>query len=293
MSNELTIFTEGLPSYLKELGVDETTKALMGGAGSTKRISIKGGVWRMMVGGKEIAKNEDRAIDVVIIAAAEKPHRAYYDQQYVEGGKATAPLCYSINGETPAVKSAQPQARRCIDCAHNVKGSGQGTSRACRYNQPIAVVMADNIDGDVYQMTLPGASVFGDGESGKWPLKAYANILGNNGVRITAVVTEMRFDTDSATPKVTFKPKRVLNATEYEIVSKQAGTPEAKRVLTMTVAEIDQIKTAIGLPSTSVSVEDTTEEDPKQIEEPVKKTQKKEEVPEKKSIDAIMEEWDD
>ena len=59
MSNELAVLEGKLPAYLKSIDLDDTTKALMGGGsgGESKRISIKGGVWRMLVNGKEIAQN--------------------------------------------------------------------------------------------------------------------------------------------------------------------------------------------------------------------------------------------
>ena len=289
MSTELAIFKNGLPDYLKNIEQDETTKALMGGSGGgMKRISIKGGVWRMVVSGKELAKNEDRSLNVVVVSAADKVMRSYYESQYVEGMEHKGPVCWSINEQTPDPKSSNPQATRCIDCAKNIKGSGQGTSRACRYSQRIAVVLANEIDtGDIYQMTLPASSIFGDGEPGKWPLKAYANMLYNNKVPITAVITEMRFDTDSATPKITFKPAGVLTEAQHTRVIELAVTPAAKRAITMTVAEIDQVKAAVGL-STPTEANEPMEEEPK------KKGGKKEDtVIEKKDMGAIMEAWDD
>lgn len=85
MSNELAMLDTGLPSYLKELELDDVTKSLMGGgSGGIKRISIKGGVWRMMVNGKEIAKNEERSMNVVIVNAAPKVSRTFYLKQYSE-----------------------------------------------------------------------------------------------------------------------------------------------------------------------------------------------------------------
>lgn len=289
MSNELSIFKDGLPSYLKNIELDETTKALAGsGGGGMKRISIKGGVWRMVVGGKEIAKNEERSLSVVVVSAADKVMRSYYEAQYVEGGDPVAPVCWSINEATPDPKSSKPQAARCIDCAKNIKGSGQGNSRACRYSQRVAVVLANEIEtGDIYQMSLPAASIFGDGEPGKWPLKAYANMLYNNKVPITALITEMRFDTDSATPKITFKPAGVLTEAQHARVIELASTPAVKRAITMTVAEIDQVKAAVGL-SAPAEVVEPVEEEPK------KKGAKKEDAPaEKKDIGSIIEEWDD
>ena len=70
--SEITLFSKGgnaLPAHLRNLELDETTKSLMGGGSGGKRISIRGGVFRMMVDGKEIAQNEDRAMNIVIVAA--------------------------------------------------------------------------------------------------------------------------------------------------------------------------------------------------------------------------------
>jgi len=153
----------GLPSYLKELELDDVTKSLMGGGGGgMKRISIKGGVWRMMGNGKEIAKNEDRSMNVVIVNAAPKVSRTFYMGTYKEG-EVSSPDCWSADGDLPDAKAQNPQAKRCVDCPQNVKGSGQGDSRACRFSQRLAVVLANDIKGDVFQLTLPGQSIFGEG----------------------------------------------------------------------------------------------------------------------------------
>jgi hypothetical protein len=262
-----------------------------GGGGESKRISIKGGVWRMMVNGKEIAKNEERAMNVVIVAAAEKVSRTFYAKQYTEGGDITAPDCWSADGEMPDAKAQNPQAKRCIDCSQNVKGSGQGDSRACRYSQRLAVVLANDLKGDVFQLTLPAASIFGAGEPGKWPLQTYAKMIGSKGVPITAVVTEMRFDTNSATPKLTFKPIKVLEPHEHEAVINQGKTTSAQRAITMTVAEADGVKVAAAETPKLTKAEAVVAE---VVEEPVKRTAKKEEAPaEKKDLSKILDEWDD
>lgn len=299
MSNELAVLDQGLPSYLKELELDATTKALMGGGGDggIKRISIKGGVWRMMVNGKEIAKNEERSMNVVIVAAAEKVSRTFYAKQYSEGGEVTAPDCWSADGEAPDAKAKSPQAKRCIDCPQNVKGSGQGDSRACRYSQRLAVVLANDVKGDVFQLTLPAASIFGTGETGKWPLQTYAKMIGSKGVPITAVVTEMRFDTDSATPKLTFKPVRVLEPQEHTAAIEQGKTHAAQRAITMTVAEADGVKVAapVAPKLEGAKAEAKVEKvEAEVVEEPVKRTAKKEEpTAEKKDLSKILDEWDD
>jgi len=296
MSNDLAVLDGGLPSYLKELELDSTTKALMGGSGGggIKRISIKGGVWRMMVNGKEIAKNEDRAMNVVIVAASPKVSRTWYAKSYTEGGDVTAPDCWSADGEVPDPTATAPQSKRCLDCPQNAKGSGQGDSRACRFSQRLAVVLANDLQGDVFQLTLPAASIFGAGEPGKWPLQTYAKMIGSKGVPITAVVTEMRFDTSSATPKLTFKPIKVLNPDEHNMVIEQGKSDAAQRAITMTVSQADNVKEpqAPKLEAAKPAKAEVVEVE--EVEEPVKRSAKKEEAPaEKKDLSKILNEWDD
>ena len=302
MSNELAMLDTGLPAYLKELELDDVTKSLMGGgSGGTKRISIKGGVWRMMVNGKEIAKNEDRSMNVVIVNAAPKVSRTFYAGTYKEG-EVSAPDCWSADGDVPDAKAQNPQSKRCVDCPQNVKGSGQGDSRACRFSQRLAVVLANDIKGDVFQLTLPGQSIFGEGAPGKWPLQTYAKMIGSKGIPISTVVTEMRFDTDSATPKLTFKPIKVLEKTDALAAIDQGKTDSALKAITLTVAEADGVKTPRLAAPVDPLADMKGEEEPAkpakvaaEVVEPVKRSSKKaEEAPaEKKDLSKILSDWDD
>ena len=241
--SEMTLFSKGgntLPAHLKNLQLDATTKALMGGSGNGggKRISIRGNVFRMMVDGKEIAQNEDRAMNIIIAAANANVSRTFYAGTYQEG-QAMAPTCWSNDGVTPDIKSEQPQASKCASCAQNIKGSGQGDSRACRFSQRLAVLLENDIRGDVYQLTLPAQSIFGAAENGKMPLQSYAKFLGSHGLPVTAVVTEMRFDTASATPRLTFKAVRPLNEEELAMTQDKGQSTEAKLAIAATAAQMD------------------------------------------------------
>ena len=298
MSNDIAILDSGLPDYLKSLNVDATTKALMGGGGvsQSKRISIKGGVWRLMINGKEVAQNEDRHMNVVIVAAAPKVSRTYYAQQWQEGGEIVAPDCWSANGDVPDAKAASPQSKRCVECPQNVAGSGPGTSRACRYSQRIAVVLANDIGGDVFQLTLPSTSIFGEGTAGKWPLQAYGKMLGSKGIPVTAVITEMRFDTNSSTPKINFKAVGFLDAAQHQLVIKQSETESAKRAITMTVAETDGAKPkAIAAPAPVAAPAPAPAATEEPVAEPVKRVSKKTEdaAAGKPDLSKILADWDD
>lgn len=298
MSNELAVLDSGLPAYLKELEIDDVTRSLMGGSGSSKRISIRGSVFRMLVNGKEVAKNEDRAMNVVIVNAAPTTARTFYAKQWSEDGDVTAPDCWSADGTAPDPKAANPQSKRCADCPMNVKGSGQGDSRACRFSQRLAVVLANDIGGDVMQLTLPAASLFGDGSPGKWPLQTYAKMVSSKGIPITALVTEMRFDTDSSTPKLTFSPVRVLDKAEAMLAIEQGKSPPALSAITMTVAEADKV-TRLPVPAEEPKKPKAEKQAPAKQEEPtepVARTSKKakdEVEPPKKDLAAILDEWDD
>lgn len=304
MSNELAMLDSGLPSYLKEIELDDITKSLMGGGGGgIKRISIKGGVWRMMINGKEIVKNEERSMNVIVINAAPKTSRTFYAGAYKEG-EISAPDCWSAEGDVPDAKAHNPQAKRCVDCPQNAKGSGQNESKACRYSQRLAVVLANDIKGDIFQLTLPGQSIFGEGSPGKWPLQTYAKMLGGKGIPISTVVTEMRFDTDSATPKLTFKPIKVLDREDALAAIEQGKSDIAIKAITMTVAELDGAKAPAKLPAPVIDLladmrgDDTPAPKTEKVktesgEEPSKRVKKEEQATEKKDLSKILEEWDD
>ena len=300
--SDIALFNQGLPAHLRTIdGLDETTRALMGGSGGggAKRISIDGGVWRMMVNGNEVARNEDRVMNVVIVNAAQKVSRTFYASVYKKG-EVAAPDCWSADGDAPDAKAKAPQSKSCASCPQNIKGSGAGDSRACRFSQRLAVVLENDIGGDVYQLTLPSKSIFGEGEPGKWPLQMYAKMLGSKGVPITSVVTEMRFDTDSSTPKITFKPARFLEPEEFAKAMDQGKSDSATKAITMTVAQTDGVdsKAAFETPKLEAKVEPKAEEPEvevaEEVKEPVKRAAKKEEAPApKKNIADILDEWDD
>ena len=128
-------------------GVDDDTRAVAGGGGNNlpRRISIKGGVFRKMAGGKEIGAIEDRHMNVVFVRMAHTASRQYYSGAYKEGEK-IAPVCWSSDSKTPDKEVKNPQADACDKCQFSVKGSGQGGSgTACRLSWRTAVVLPSEI----------------------------------------------------------------------------------------------------------------------------------------------------
>jgi hypothetical protein len=138
-------------------------KALAGGGGGGKRVSIKGGVFRLVNNGKEITAIDDRHLDVVLVKAAPKVARVFYAKAY-DSESVSGPDCWSPDGDKPSADAANKQASRCAECPKNIAGSGQGQSRACRYQQRVAVVLENDMGGNVMQLALPATSIFGKAE---------------------------------------------------------------------------------------------------------------------------------
>lgn len=280
MSNDLALLNSNLPDYLREVGVDDMTKALAGNTGM-KRISIRGGVFRMMVNGEEIAKNENRAMNVVVVNGNPKVSRSFYAGKYV-AGEASHPDCWSNNGETPDASIESPQSSDCESCPQNIKGSGQGDTRACRYQQRLAVLLADDVNGDVFQLVLPSKSIFGKGDTDKMPWQQYAKYVGSQGKSLSTLVTEIRMDSDSDTPKLTFKPVRFLTREEWVTAKEKGDSPAARAAVVMTPAQTDGVKRAPKAAAESVEA----------VPEPVKRPSKKEAAPApKKEFADVLKNW--
>lgn len=236
MANELSLFSGNLviPAYLQTDEVDAMTRSLAGGAGGL-RVSIKGGVFRLMRDGDQMAVNEDRAMNFVIVNSSTDTSRTYYEGKFVEG-ESKPPTCWSTDGVTPDKEVKHKQSDGCAKCPMNVAGSGDNGTRACRFSRRLAVVTENDIGGSVFGITLPAQSIFGKAEEGgKMPLQAYGKLLAQHRIPVNRVVTEFRFDTNSATPKLFFKAVRPLTPDEIAVSEAQGQTPDALAAIAMTV----------------------------------------------------------
>jgi len=250
MSN-ISIFnpSANLPAYMKRGAVSDAAKALAGGGGSFgKRISVKGGVFRLIADGKEVTSIEERYLDVVIVNTAPKVSRMFYMKEFSADAPA-APDCWSQDGDRPErTVSEGAQSATCATCLQNVKGSGKGDSRACRYQQRLAVVLANDVEGDVMQLALAATSLFGKAEGDNRPLQEYARWLIAQGADPTKLVTRMKFDTNVQMPKLFFKPMRWLTDDEESICVEQGQSPDAIQAITLTVSAMDGVASTVSAP---------------------------------------------
>lgn len=300
MSNVALFSGANVPAFAKRNELSALAKSLAGGSGGGgKRISIKGGVFRLLVDGKEVASIDERFLDVVIVNAAAKIGRTWYAKAY-DGETPAGPDCWSPDGETPSAEAVNKQSDRCATCPQNAKGSGMGESRACRFNQRLAVVLANDIEGHVMQLQLPATSIFGKEEGDKRPLQAYARYIVANQASPEMMVTRMQFDTKAEAPKLFFKPTRWLTEDEYEAAARQGQTEDATRAITMTVAKMDTaVQTPAPLmvegskPKAAKKPKAETVAEEEETVEPTVRKDKAEPSAAKSSLAALAAQWDD
>ena len=242
MSTEVSIFKADLPAAQRSTGLSTLTATLAASDYKSRRISVRGGFFRKIVNGEEVAKLKDRELNVIVINALPKVSRQFYAKAYDPKAEATLPDCWSNLGDVPDPKASNPQAVNCMSCPQNVAGSGQGGGRACRYQRRIAVLLDGDTSGDVYQMNLPSKSLFGKGDGNTHPFESYIKFLAANNESIDRVVTQISFDDNEDSPVMLFTPVRHLLDEEVQLAVDAADTAEARNAVTLTVAAQDKVK---------------------------------------------------
>jgi len=317
MATEMAVFNPAqLPAFARNRkGPSALAKALAGGGGGgyEHRLSIKGCVFRLVAGGKEIASIEERHLDVVIVNATPKVGRIFYGVKYSESETA-APKCQSVDGIKPDAGVNEKQGDNCASCPMNIKGSGDGDTKGCRYYQRVALVLANDLQGNVLQLTVPSKSLFGKEENGNYPLQAYARWLEAQSIDPDLVVTRIKFDTRESSPKLFFRTVRYLDDSEFEMVQVKAESQDAKDAISNVNKEGTAPTAApqqLEAPKGPQFPPDDDEEDappPKQKakpkakpkaepdedaeEPPVRKSATPPAAPEKTSLASVVSDWD-
>ena len=306
------VLFENMPAAYKELlaKLEPETNITGGDFGNNYRLSIRGGVFRKVVNGKEVAELESRTLKVVVVKAA-PISRMYYAGQYV-AGENSPPACWSADTKTgapsPDVVASDKQSHTCFDCKQNIKGSGQGDSRACRYQQRVALLLTDDdgrvVSNNVYQLTLPATSIFGDDQQ-KMSMQTYARYLNGHKLPLASVVTELRFDTANSTPKLHFKPLRPLDQEELELAIGVQQNPDTVKLVTLSVRGKEAkpsaapaaglLPSAFAKPTPVVTAPAAVSEPEEAIAEPkVKVSKKKSEAPASDvDLASLMDSFDD
>jgi len=215
---------------------------LVGGSfGTTRRISFRGGKFRRIVNGEQMDVSHDNEMNIIILDAATLS-RTFYEGSY-DPDNITSPSCWSPDASSPDESIEEPQSNNCQTCPQNVKGSGQGDTRACRYGQRLAIAIEGDLE-TVYQISLAATSIFGDKVGDNMPMQAYAKFLNAHNAPAIGIVTKMAFDDNSDVPKLFFSAVRPLDEEELEAAIALKDTPEVEKAVTLTVAQTDHVEGA-------------------------------------------------
>jgi hypothetical protein len=286
MSKNIAV-VDSTPDFLQSAGMSDLTKQLAGNKSGVKRIVPKNGIFRKVVGGEEMGKLKGD-LNAVIVNASPAVSRIFYSKPWSPDSEPTAPDCFSNDGRTPDAQSANRQADRCDTCPMNIKGSGQGQSKACRYSRRLAVMLEDDfgtaLEGEVYQINLASKSLFGESGSDRaWTIENY----------IDWFVTQLSFNEDNDNQSLLFSPVRHITREEFAVTSKAAGKEEVKRLVIMTPYQAD---TARKLEGPSGAKETAAPEKETPVAEPVKRESKADAKPApapKKGLDDVVKAWAD
>ena len=244
MSNVTIFKQQGAVASSRPRELSDLAKSLLtrSSGGTSRRIQTNtNGTFKRVVNGEQIGNAVRGEINVVIVAVLPSVSRVYYAEKFDPNKEATLPNCWSNLGDKPEAAAADVQHTNCAACPQNIKGSGDNGGRACRYQRRIAVLLAEDTSGDVYQFNIPAKSLFGKGVGNTHPFESYKNFLGANGESIDGVVTTISYDLNADTMELQFSPLRGTTDEEQDRVKLAQSQPEAKRYTMITVAGADGV----------------------------------------------------
>ena len=303
MSN-ITIFKQaGAVSTAAKRDLSDLAKSLAS-VSNTRRIATNtNGTFKRIVNGEQIGKSIRGEFDAIIVDVLPKVSRTFYAGKYDPDAKPTLPDCWSNLGDKPETTAGNPQAGNCASCPKNVVGSGEnGKGRACRFQRRIAILIAGDDSGDVYQFNVPAKSLFGKGSGNVHPFESYVKFLIANGESPDTVVTNIAYNLDAETMELQFAPVRGTTDDEHELVKEAHNNPATRQMIVLTVsapkteAAKDEPEVVVK-PSPKITYSDEPDEDEEEevVEAPKKRALKKAEEPVvvKQDLASVLGAWND
>ena len=300
MNNEVSIFKNRDVAVAGKKAPSALTQTLMKG-GKLKRISPQNGIFYRVANGETVGKIKP-PMRVVIVGASPYVQRTFYAKAYDKNAKPTAPDCWTNDGQKPDASIKNPQGKNCETCPQNVKGSGQGDTRACRFKRRIAVILPEEVggnnEGNIYQFEVASKSIFGKGSGQVFPLNAYIDYVIANGENIDGVVTEVSFNEDNSNQSVLFRAVDFVSGDSAleAVVAEAIESPETQKAVVLNVANVDKGEDDGEEFESRPSAEKVEEEEEVEaVAEPTKRASKKAAPPptEPKSLADVVSAWSD
>ena len=298
--SEVSIFKNRAVTVGGKKAPSALTQSLMKASSGSRipRISPRNGMFKRIVNGEDVGKLKSPLRVVIVGVAPATAQRTFYAKTWDPNAEAAPPDCWTNDGQKPDASIKAPQGKNCETCPQNVKGSGQGDTKACRFKRRIAVILPEetegNNSGQVYQFEAASKSIFGKGNNHVFPLNAYIDYIIANGEDIDGVVTEISFNENNDNQSVLFRAVDFVGSDPdlAEVVAKAVESTEAHKAVMLTAGAIDKGETEIPKAIAAPQVADEPDES---VAAPTKRVSKKAEVSEapKANLADVVSAWSD
>lgn len=298
--SEVSIFKNRAVAVAGKKAPSALTQSLMKANTGSRipRISPRNGMFKRIVNGEDVGKLKSPLRVVIVGVAPATAQRTFYAKTWDPNAEAAPPDCWTNDGQKPDASIKAPQGKNCETCPQNVKGSGQGDTKACRFKRRIAVILPEetegNNSGQVYQFEAASKSIFGKGNNHVFPLNAYIDYIIANGEDIDGVVTEISFNENNDNQSVLFRAVDFVGSDPdlAEVVAKAVESTEAHKAVMLTAGAIDKGETEVPKAIAAPQVADEPDEP---VAAPTKRVSKKAEVSEapKANLADVVSAWSD
>lgn len=232
-----------LPAYLA--GALEDLGSNIADRMNVPSLSYEGKTWSIVKDGNktklQMVNSEGDTVPVPVMRAVVLEFngdrgRAYYEGVY-NPAAAAAPKCWSADGKAPDDSVKEKQSTVCQTCPMSAKGSKVQDGKemvACSSHRMMAIAPAFDLAADPLRLKIAITSDWDKDtvEHGWYAFRQYVDFLKSRGISHTAlVVTKMKFDANTAYPKILFAVDRVLTPDEVVTVQQAVKNPKVKELL--------------------------------------------------------------
>jgi hypothetical protein len=246
-STEVAMFGEksALPAHLHKAFGGETNIVVKEGIPA---LTFKGSKWKVKIGDEEkvltrIVDGEKEPVatmKAVVVAVNDKRSRNYYEGKFVDGEN-KSPDCWSLDGIAPSKACTTPQSSTCASCPFAVKGSkiteNKKETTACAPYKRLAVIPVQGLKKlPVLLLKVPQTSMWDKNNpeaeaENYFAWDQYMKFLHSRGVPHTAaLVTRIKFDENTAYPKLLFSADRWLDEAELGLVKELVDDKEIQDI---------------------------------------------------------------
>lgn len=198
-------------------------------SGAIHKISIEGRRWKLQDPQGQEFMVPAFHLDVILVGANPHVSKTFYATKWNQQQEGKAPDCWSDNGVGPSSRASAPQCLTCGLCPNNAWGSRISETgsqvKACADSKKIAVILADNPTGPVYQLKVPADSLKN--------MAQMAKSVAQRGAPLDRVIMRLEFDPGVSHPKIVFSSPDYVNVQQDAAVDEVLGSDEITDALNL------------------------------------------------------------